>query len=493
MLNSFLARAALVLATACLLPATFAQIGTRFPSEKKVVPDPVTGVPVTFLTTANKGDSKIYQTHHQWTADGKWLVFRSNRVQGEAMAVNEQTGVMVQVTEGGYSGMLCLADNTNNLYFLRIPYERPAPAMTGAEPAVPAAPPAAGAPTGTAGARQGGPGGRGRQTGPAQIIRVDLAKLFADSEAGRLQPKAAYEKVCGEIPMEWGAGGDMALDCTEKYAYFRVGKEEAAKHLPTDQKPEANYGPRNMGAGPTGLGLMNLETGAVNFVVAVPFQIGHVQTNPWVPGEIVFCWETGGKAPQRTWTVMGDGTGLRPLFPEAPFDWVTHEAVVSKDYVAVAILAHRRIKIPGENAAENDGPGQGDAWGENGTGEHMTGLAMVNLRTRDIRIAGQNPVGDKGRSVWHVGGSPDGRWAVADDFLYRLWLYDLTNGERVLLADLGSKTTARDHIHPTFSPDSTRIQIQTSMIAEDGRALNIAVVPVPESWLKRTYPTKLVP
>ena len=38
--------------------------------------------------------------------------------------------------------------------------------------------------------------------------------------------------------------------------------------------------------------------------------IGHVQTNPWVPGEIVFCWETGGKAPQRTWTVMADGTVL---------------------------------------------------------------------------------------------------------------------------------------------------------------------------------------
>ncbi len=84
-----------------------AQIGTRFPSEKKVVPDPVTGVPLTFLTTAAKGDSKIYQTHHQWTADGKWLVFRSNRVRGEAMAVNEATGDIVQVTEGGYSGMLC--------------------------------------------------------------------------------------------------------------------------------------------------------------------------------------------------------------------------------------------------------------------------------------------------------------------------------------------------------------------------------------------------
>jgi len=471
-----------------------AQIGTRFPSEKKIVPDPVTGVPVTFLTSTPGGDSKIYQTHQQWTSDNKWLVYRSNLVRGEAMAVNEESGVRVQVTEGGYSGMLCLAPNSMNLYFLRIPYERPAPAMQGGEPSVPPPPRAADAIATPAGAPQrpgGGFGGRGRQTGPAMIVRVDLGKVFADSEAGKMQPKEAYETICGTIPMEWGAGGDMALDCTEEYAYFRVGKEESAKHLPADVKPAENFGPRNMGAGPTGLGRMNLKTGAVNFVVAVPFQIGHVQTNSWVPGEIVFCWETGGKAPQRTWTVRGDGTGLRPLFPEAPWDWVTHEAIVSKDYVAVAVLAHRRIPAFDGKHVEAEGPGQQAEWGPSGTGERMTGLAMINLRTREMRIAGQNPIGDPGRSVWHVHGSPDGRWAVADDFKYRLWLYDLTNGERILLADLGSKTTAADHIHPTFSADSTRIQVQTSMLSADGRALNIAVIPVPESWLKRTYPVKI--
>lgn len=112
-----------------------AQIGTRFPSEKKVVVDPVIGVLLTFLTSKPAGDSKIYQTHHQWTSDGKWLVFRSNRVRGQAMAVNEATGVMVQVTESGYSGMLCLADHSMNLYFLRINRTGPEPEVTGAEPA----------------------------------------------------------------------------------------------------------------------------------------------------------------------------------------------------------------------------------------------------------------------------------------------------------------------------------------------------------------------
>ncbi|MGA9625901.1 MAG: hypothetical protein WBL65_09260, partial [Bryobacteraceae bacterium] len=58
--------------------AAFAQMGRTWPSEKKIVPDPVTGLPLTFLTSTDGGysQSKIYQTHRQWTVDGKWLIFR---------------------------------------------------------------------------------------------------------------------------------------------------------------------------------------------------------------------------------------------------------------------------------------------------------------------------------------------------------------------------------------------------------------------------------
>ena len=239
-----------------------AQIGSRFPSEKKIVTDPVTGTQLTFLTSTPAGDSKIYQTHRQWTADGKWVIFRSGRVPGETLAVNEESGVMVQVSEGGYMGMISVAGKSMKLYFMRMTLRQP-------------------------GQKRGG---------PVQIIEVDLEKLFADSEKGQMRKENEYQKVCGTIPAEIGAGGDMALDADEEWVYYRVGKEEAAKHIPEGTEIESNFGPRNMGAGPSGIGSMNIKTGEIRFVVAVPFQVGHIQTNPWVPGEIVFLlgdWRKG--------------------------------------------------------------------------------------------------------------------------------------------------------------------------------------------------------
>ena len=435
-----------------------AQIGKRFPSERKVVKDPVTGTMLTFLTSTPNGDSKIYQTHNQWTSDGQWLIFRSGRVRGEAMAVNEKTGDLVQVTEGGYTGMLSIARYSMKLYFMRNPNR---PAMQPTPPT---------------------PGPRPQQPTSLQIIEVDLDKLFADSKAGKMRPPDYYQKVMGTTPVEMQAGGDMALDADEKWVYFRVGRDEAARHRAADAKIEASFGPRKMGAGPAGIAAMNLETGKFKHVISVPFQIGHIQTNGWMPGEIVFCWETGGKSPQRMWTVMADGTGLRPVYPEPETDWVTHEVVISKDEVAFAIMGHRKIK--GEATAVGGvNPGQEPEWGPSGTREKPTGLGIVNLRTREMVIAGQTP---SGSGLWHISGSPDGRWAVGDDFSRSIYLIDRHTSEMILLS-AGHKATAQDHPHPTMSPDGTKIQIQSAMLSEDGRSMNICIIPVPEEWLKRKY------
>ena len=439
------------------------QIGKRFPSERKEVMDSVTGVQLIFLTSTPNGDAKIYQTHNQWTSDGQWLIFRSNRVKGEAMAVNEKTGELIQVTEGGYTGMLNIARKSMKLYFMRLANDDTIPVTPGDT-------------------------ARRRVQRAVQIIEVDLEKLFADSKAGKLKKENEYQRVCGTTPKELGAGGDMALDGDEEWCYFRVGVQEATKHLAPGTKIEKNFGPRNMGAGPNGIAAMNIHSGEIKYVVSVPFQIGHIQTNPWVAGEIVFCWETGGKSPQRTWTVMSDGSGLRPLYPESEYEWVTHEAVIAKDEVAIAIMGHR--KIPGTNktmeAATGVGganPGQDAAWGPSGTREKPTGLAIVNLRTREMEIVGQTKTGS---GLWHVSGSPDGRWAVADDFARNIYLIDRHTKEMILLST-GHKPSAADHPHPTMSPDGKKIQIQSAMLSADNRTMNICIIPVPEEWLKRNY------
>lgn len=444
MISKLLICAALIASTAAQ-----AQIGTRFPSERKVVKDPVTGTMLTFLTSTPRGDSKIYPTHPQWTSDGKWLVFRSNRVKGEAMAVNEATGALVQVTEGGYMGMLNLAQKSMKLYFMRADGD----------------------------------------SKRVQIVEVDLAKLFADSAAGKLKKADAYQRICGTTDAELEAGGDMALDADEEWAYFRTGPTWSGQHLAAGTKIEPAFGPRKMGAGPNGIARLNVRTGEVKHVVSVPFQIGHIQANLYNPGEIVFCWETGGKSPQRTWTVKADGTGLRPLYPEASYEWVTHEAVISKDEVAMAIMGHRPIpgaEGPSGVAAPATGvyganPGQDDGWGATGTREKPTGLAIVNLRTREMTIAGQTP---SGSGLWHVHGSSDGKWAVGDDFSRSVYLIDRKTREMIMLTT-GHKTTAADHPHPTFNKEGTKIQIQSAMLSEDNRSMNIVVVPVPQTWLKR--------
>ncbi len=461
-----------------------AQIGTRFPSERKVVIDPVTGTELIFLTsTEGKGDSKIYQTHNQWTSDGKWLIFRSNRVPGEAMAVNEDTGVMVQVTEGGYTGMLNVARNSMKLYFMR-------PDMTPEQKAEQARMQEEMRTRMEAARAQGGQNAQPqmpRMQMPKygmKLIEVDLAKVFADSEAGTMKDVSAYERVCGVTSPEIEAGSNMALDATEQIAYFNVGEGYASKFpIPADVKfPEFDSSAR--GGGITGLAKMDLNTGKVEHVVTVPFSIGHVQGNPWQSGEVMFCWETGGKAPQRTWMVNADGTGLRPVYRETKYDWVTHEAVITKDEMAIAILGHRQIS-ENQEAIDNSGnplnPGQEARWGYSGTREYAGGLGIVNLRTREFTMAGQIPFGS---GFWHVAGSADGNWVAGDDFDRNVYLIDRHTCERILLTT-GHKPTASDHPHPTFKPDGTAIEIQSAMLSEDGRSLNICIVKIPQELLNR--------
>ena len=102
------------------------------------------------------------------------------------------------------------------------------------------------------------------------------------------------------------------------------------------------------------------------------------------------------------------------------------------------------------------------------------------MRTREFSLEGQAP----GGNIWHVGGSSDGNWVVGDDFERNLWLIDRHTKEVILLS-AGHKTTARDHVHPTFKPDGTEIEIQSAMLSEDNRSMNICIVKLPKELANR--------
>ena len=102
-----------------------------------------------------------------------------------------------------------------------------------------------------------------------------------------------------------------------------------------------------------------------------------------------------------------------------------------------------------------------------------------------MTIAGQIA---SGSGFWHVSGSEDGRWAVGDHFSRSIYLIDRHTHEMIMLST-GHKVTAADHPHPSFCPDGTRIEIQSAMLSEDNKSMNICIIPVPDSWLKRKYDT----
>ncbi len=457
-LPSRLWRIALVAALAAVPALRASNVGRRFPSEMRVFSDKVTGVPVTALTTDAANDAKIYQTHPQWTADNKYIIFRSNRgaapgapATAQAFAINETTGEIIQLTDGPdtNTGSLNIARKSMKLYFFR-------------------------------------GGGPDSKVSP-KLIELNLEPLFADSEAKKMKPDASYEREIMTLPANLIEAGGFALDADEKTAYIGITRLDA---IPGGVAPpivglaegalrgtQATLGPRQGaapggGQGPAngrppgqpipprpgGVRSIDLKTGEIKTVVDTEFTMGHVQTNPWVPGEIVYCNETGGDAPQRMWITMADGSHNRPLYVEAPYDWVTHEAVITKDEVVFNLIGHQaRLRL------------------------HPTGIAVINLRNDQMRLYGQvddQPEGARGTGgFWHSNGSPDGRWLVGDTFAGNVWLIDRRNGAMTLLTT--DHKMKPDHTHPTFSPDSKRILIQSGLLT-DGKSLDLMVIAIPQ-------------
>jgi oligogalacturonide lyase len=422
--------AALILFTSAAMAS---DVGKRFPPEMRTFVDATTGVTVTALTTGTFNDAKFYQTHPQWTSDGKYLVFRSNRGaggRGGAFAVSVTTGEIIQLTDGG-ANVGSVARKSNKLYFFR--------------------------------------GGMGT---PSQLFELNLDPLLADSKAGTMKDPASYERAIGSIPPDLRDAGGFTLDADEKVGYIGVGKAQPGggrggpPPQPGQPRPPRPAMPPQPAWG--GIRQIDLQTGAVTKVVDVPFQMGHIQANPYVPGEVMYCHETGGDAPQRMWITRSDGSENRPLYKETPDEWVTHEAWVDKDHVYFVVMAH-----------------------EHSLRTKPTGIFSINVRTDEVRVLGQVDVKGTvrgrdglvdGQGFWHCNGSPDGKWAVGDTFAGNVYLIYVPTGEITLLT-AGHKD-APDHPHPSFSPDSKQIEIESGIL-HDFKNLNLLTITIPFELQRR--------
>ena len=370
-------------------------LGQRFFSENVTFKDKVTGVTVNALTTSRRNSSTMYQTHPQWTSDGKYIIFRSTlasrnpreRGLSQYYAISMENFEIVQVTTGERGGSLHLGWHKNMAYRFR----------------------------------------------NYQLIEINLGKLLNDSENDKVGKPEEYEKVLATMPDSMRTNG-IGLDAEESRIFFSTRIEE------------------NLSA----IYSIDLISGKVKKELEVPFRIGHLQSNPYVSGEVMYCWETGGDSPQRMWymTVNEDGTVKnQPLYNETDYDWVTHEVFMGPDHILFHLMGHLdRLR------------------------KNQTGILSMNIRTGKSTFHGQTV----GGGYWHCNATRDRKWIVADTFdgkIYRLNSEDindvtlLTQGHRLLSI---SPFTREAHAHSSISPDGKWVLFNSSLYTES----DIMLVPL---------------
>lgn len=425
----------------CCCTASLAQFGQCTPSERWTYTDAQTGNEITVLTDTLKNDRFLYQTDPMWTADGKYLLFRSSSRGDGTMVERTQpngekkkwkptqiyfiemaTGKIIQATEGADLGNAFLANRSNKLFISR------------------------------------------NENHQWKLYVMDLDRFFADVEHDKVGKPAKYERLIGIFPAEMGRPGGYAVDCMDDYAYITVEREgteeEKERMMKNAFLPETNQ-PIKIKPTLCGIRKMNLQTGEVTKVIDTEFKVGHIQASRFTPGEIVFCNETGGDAHQRMWYCTADGKVFKPLYKETALDWVTHETFATKDYVYFNILGF----LPRLRKQAN-------------------GIYRINLRTDDVEQIGQVEMEKDrcaidgqlvGRGFWHCNASRDNRWAAGDTFGGNVWMMNVATGERHWLV---SDTKMRpDHAHPSFSPDGTKVLFQSGHFT-NGKRLNLMMVDI---------------
>lgn len=369
-------------------------LGQRFLSENFTYIDKVTGFKVNALTTSRHNNSKMYQTHPQWTPDGKYIVFSSDRTAKEGKpdrqyyAISTENFEITQITTGKNGKDFHLGWHKNLAY----------------------------------------------QFKENKLIQIDLATLLKDSENNKVKTPEEYEKVIATVPDSISISG-LGLDTNEKRVFFSSKIKDDLYAIYS----------------------IDFKTGKTTKLIEVPFWIGHLQANPYVSGEIMYCWETRGDAPQRMWYLSVDNEGKvtnRPIYQEKANDWVTHEVFMGPDEVLFHLMGHLdRLQ------------------------QNQTGIYSLNIRTNQLKFHGQTD----GGGYWHTNATPDKKWITGDTFDGKLYLINANNPNDRTLLTQGHRLTSispfskEAHMHQSISPDGKWILFNSSLFT----ACDIMLLEIP--------------
>jgi len=226
-----------------------------------------------------------------------------------------------------------------------------------------------------------------------------ICNLKNKERSGRFRRKVA------ELPEKIKLSGTLSVDSNGKDIYLGVQYDEDS----------------------WGLVALNTETGKFRKIIDSSFRVGHCQAHPSIPGLIMYCWETGGDSQQRMWIVRTDGTDNEPFYKETYDEWVTHEVWWGADKALFTIWPkdEQMLKKP-------------------------HGIAYISIDNRALNILSQ-------KKYWHVGGSPDGKWAAGDNFDGDIYLINADTGDAKLLTQGHRPHGATVHPHPSFSSNSSAV------------------------------------
>ena len=409
-------------ADALLPPNNATGIGRLMPSEMSTYVDPTTKLKWTRLTNRTKNTKRVYQTDPSFTFDSKWvLCYSSDRKPGSSQSqgylINRTNGQFIQITEG--SGVIVHSMFLSRKEY-KVWYNYKINSTT------------------------------------YELRSTDIGLLLKDAATGVIGDASKYIKTIWQYPNMRLAGG-ISLDANEDKIYIGFLEYKYGESVP----------PANQGTTPiySRIISVDLKTCDTMTIVRNDFKLGHLQANPWVSGQVAYCWETAGAptnagdAPQRMWMVNSDGTGKQPLYPELETEWITHESWAGPNHMA--FCSRRGQPVP---ADEQTRP---------------TGIRVVNVNSGSVTSICQIPESVSKRGFWHCNGGNNGlgylRWFIGDCNEGKVYLYN--KPKDILTLITAGHPQKPDHTHPIFSPDNRYILIQTGLFS-DGELLDLMFIDI---------------